>query len=138
MVTVATFVLEVVGRTILSVDPQLYAWTDRIVHPTAVLMAQEPVEPVLERLDPPRRAAVIMALLALVLTGLLLVAFIMLGAKWVRRLARHKPGAGGPSALDVAMENQRLRESLQSVLPEVRTDDTVHFGRSSKETKTDL
>jgi hypothetical protein len=104
---------------------------------TAVLMAQEPIEPVLERLDPPRRAAVIMALLALVLTGLLLVAFIMLGAKWVRRLARHKPGAGKSGARAAAAESQRLRESLQSVLPEVKTDDTVHFGRSSKDTRAD-
>jgi predicted PurR-regulated permease PerM len=103
-----------------------------------VTLAQQPAEPVLERLDPPRRAAVIMALLALVLIGLLLVTFIMLGAHWVRRLARHKPGAGGHHAKDSAAENQRLRESLKSMLPEVKTNDTVHFGRSSKETKMDM
>jgi hypothetical protein len=135
MVIVASYLLEYIGRTILSVHQHWYEWTHTLVRPTAFLPAQQPV---LERLDPPRRAAVIMALLALVLTGLLLVAFIMLGAKWVRRLARHRPGTGGSSPRDTAMENQRLRQSLQSVLPEARTDDTVHFGRSSKETKTDL
>jgi hypothetical protein len=45
----------------------------------------------LERLDPPTRARVLMALLALILLGVTLVACAMIGGRWVRRLARHKP-----------------------------------------------
>jgi hypothetical protein len=102
-----------------------------------IAMQQQPNEPVLEQLDPPRRLAVIVALLALVLVGMLLVLFVMLGASWVRRLARHRPGASKESMRTAAVENERLRESLKSVLPEVKTNDTVHFGRSSKETRVD-
>ena len=103
------------------------------------LLAQQTAEPVLERLDPPRRAAVVMALLGLVLTGLLLVAIAMLGANWVRRLARYKPGMQR-STLDAesAAANLRLRESLQSILPDVKSSDTIHMDSSSKETKVDL
>ncbi len=103
-----------------------------------LLHAKQPADPVLEQLDPPRRAAVIMALLALVLTGLLLVTCVMLGAHWVRRLARHKPGALGTNGADAPAQNQRSRASLQSVLPEAKTDDTVQLGRSPKDTEVDL
>jgi hypothetical protein len=102
-----------------------------------LLIAQQSAEPVLERLDPPRRAAVVMALLALVLTGLLLVTFAMLGGHWVRRLARHKPGAlRANSAAEAARQNRQLRESLRSVLPQTPTEDTIHI-ESTKETKVD-
>ena len=72
---VETFLVHVVGRTILSIAPALLE-TDRLVRPTFFLLAKQPVDPVLEQLDPPRRAAVIMALLALVLTGLVTVGWI--------------------------------------------------------------
>src|SRR6185437_10320837 len=55
--------------------------------------AQQSSEPVLEQLTPPRRAAVIMAFLGLTLIGLFLILFTMVGAHWVRRLARHRPGS---------------------------------------------
>jgi hypothetical protein len=102
-----------------------------------VLLADQRTEPVLERLDPPRRVAVIMALLALVLTGLVLVTCAMIGARWVRRMARHRPGGQRTAATAMAAENQRLRDALESVLPETKTDDTMHVGRSPGETKLD-
>jgi hypothetical protein len=108
-----------------------------IVVATSVLAATEPTGPVLERLDPPRRAAVIMALLALILTGLLLVTCAMIGARWVRRMARYKPGNPRSKAVETATQNQRLRNALRSVLPELKTDDTVDLGRSTRETKAD-
>ena len=43
--------------------------------PGVLLAAEDAAEPVLERLDPPRRAAVVMALLALTLIGLFLIVF---------------------------------------------------------------
>jgi predicted PurR-regulated permease PerM len=109
-----------------------------IVAVESSLLLAEQKDPVLEQLDPPRRAAVIMALLALVLTGLFLVMTVMLGAHWVRRLARHKPRALSKDTADAAAANQRLRESLKSVLPEAKTDDTLHLGKSPKDTKVDF
>ena len=102
------------------------------------LLAKQSADPVLEQLDPPRRTAVIMSLLALVLTGLVLVACAMIGAHWVRRMARHRPGARRTKVGSEAAQNQRLRDALASVLPEARTDDTIQHGRSPNETKVDL
>jgi hypothetical protein len=102
------------------------------------LLAKQSADPVLEQLDPPRRTAVIMALLALVLTGLVLVACAMIGAHWVRRMARHRPGARRAKVGSGAAQNQHLRDALASVLPEARTDDTIQHGRSPNETKLDL
>jgi hypothetical protein len=91
--------------------------------------------PVLERLDPPRRAVVVMALLGLVLTGLVLVVCVMLGGHWVRRLARHQtsgssPGTGSTSAA----ENRRLRESLRRVLPQASSGETLHINSNTRDT----
>jgi hypothetical protein len=91
---------------------------------------------VLNRLDPPRRAAVVMALLGLTLVGLFLVAFAMVGGHWVRRLARHRPGQrtfGKP----VTAEAASLREALEGILPEVKSSDTVLLDSSSKDTRAD-
>lgn len=109
-----------------------------ILYPTSVslmLGAQKAVEPVLERLDPPQRAAVVMALLALTLIGLFLITFAMVGGHWVRRLARHRPGSGGKRRREWAGENGRLRETLQPIVPEAKSDDTIQLGTSSKDTK---
>ena len=52
----------------------------------------------------------------------------MLGGHWVRRLARHKPGERRSStARTPSHKNRRLRESLQSILPEAKTDDTIQI-----------
>lgn len=100
-----------------------------------LILAQKEVDPVLQRIDPPRRAAVIMALLALTLIGLFLIIFIMVGGHWVRRLARHRPGRRGKRGREISAEDAQLRASLESILPEAKTDDTVQFGRSSPDTK---
>jgi hypothetical protein len=102
--------------------------------PGVLLAAEEAAEPVLERLDPPRRAAVVMALLALTLIGLFLVIFIMIGGHWVRRLARHRPARGRKLGAE-APDDSQLRQSLESVLPETKTDDTVQLGRAPNDTK---
>ena len=57
-----------------------------------LLLAQDAAKPVLERIDPPRRAALIMALLGLTLVGLFLIVLAMVGGHWARRLARQRPG----------------------------------------------
>ena len=100
----------------------------------AVLFAAaRSAEPVLEQLDGPRRAAVIMALLALTLVGLFLIVFVMVGGHWVRRLARHRPGQQRRGQGAVA--EGRLREALQHILPDMKSSDTVLLDSSSKETK---
>jgi hypothetical protein len=102
------------------------------------LLAADPAAPVIERLDPPRRAAVVMALLGLVLTGLLLVACAMLGANWVRRMARHHPESRDFAGDNQAhARNRRLRDSLHSILSNTRSDETIHGDSTSGETKVD-
>ena len=130
-------VARLVGQTILS-SARCSGLTEDFFRLTELLLAQQAAEPVLERLDPPRRAVVIMALLGLVLVGLFLVTGIMLGGHWVRRLARHRPGMRDRSKGDpAASANQRLRESLRPLLPEIDPADTIHLDAPSKETKID-
>jgi hypothetical protein len=104
----------------------------------AALLAQERAQPLLERLDPPQRTIVIMAVLGLVLTGLMLVAGTMIGAHWVRRMARQKPRSNQSSSDSwSSFVDRRLRESLEDVLPKVEPGTTVLIDPSSKETKVD-
>jgi hypothetical protein len=106
--------------------------------PAQSALAAETTAPVLERLDPPRRAAVVMALLGLVLTGLVLVTCVMLGAHWVRRLAQHKPtGSSSTNVARSTAETARLRTSLATIVPDIQLGDTVQINRSTKETKVD-
>jgi hypothetical protein len=111
--------------------------TDAYVYSFNGLLAQQSTDPVLEQLDPPRRALVLMALLGLVLLGLVLVACAMIGAHWVRRMARHKPGAMKGQAVESAAQNQRMRHALASVLPEPKSDDTIQLGRLPRDTRVD-
>ena len=98
-----------------------------------LLAARQAGDAVFERLDPPRRAAVIMALLGLTLVGLFLITFVMVGGHWVRRLARHRPGRRQIGAK--APAESRLREALQNILPEMKSSDTMMLDSSSKDTK---
>ena len=50
----------------------------------------------LEKLPPPTRAAVLMALLGIALVGLLLVVVILLGGHWVRRQGNFRRGPSVP------------------------------------------
>jgi hypothetical protein len=95
--------------------------------------AKEAVDPVFERLDPPRRAAVIMALLALTLIGLFLITFIMVGGHWVRRMARHRPRNGGTTVS--TRDESATGDVPQIVLPDEKSSDTMLLDRASKETK---
>jgi len=103
--------------------------------PATLLAAEKAVEPVLERLDPPRRAAVVMALLALTLIGLFAIVFVMVGGHWVRKLARQRPGKARKTGVQQAAEDRQLRQSLETFLPEAKTDDTIHLGKSPKDTQ---
>ena len=103
--------------------------------PATLLAAEKAVEPVLEQLDPPRRAVVMLVLLILTLIGLFLIVFVMMGGHWVRRLAQHRPGKARKTGVQRAAEDRRLRQSLDTFLPEAKTDDTIHLGKSPKDTQ---
>lgn len=98
---------------------------------TTLFAAEQSAEPLIERLDPPHRAAVLMAILALVITGIALVACIMIGGRWVRRLARHDLGR---TKHTTHIENQRLRDALRPILPEGQPGETTIAKRESDET----
>lgn len=106
----------------------------------AALDSAEAAEPLIERLDPPRRAAVLMAILGLVLLGLLVVTCVMIGGRWMRRVARQRHG---PTQNTVHVENRRLRESLAPIFPGDAPDaarsagETAIVRRRSDETVTD-
>ncbi|MGD9633388.1 MAG: hypothetical protein AB7G28_24475 [Pirellulales bacterium] len=100
----------------------------------AASSATESAEPLIERLDPPRRAAVLMAILGLVLLGLALVACVMIGGRWMRRVARHQLG---PTQNTSHIENRRLREALEPILPQGEAGETAVARRRSDDTVAD-
>ena len=59
-----------------------------------VAAADAATRPLIFRLDPELRAMVVMALLAIILVGGLLIAFAVLGGRRARRLARDRAQAG--------------------------------------------
>ena len=103
--------------------------------PVALLAAEQAAEPLLERLDPERRVAVVMALLGIAILGIFLVTVILLGGSWVRRLARHSRGRTKDTT-NVA--NKRLPHALEPIMPEGgKTDETTIVKRGTDETVTD-
>jgi len=101
----------------------------------AIQHTQQSSESVLERLDPPRRMAVLMALLGVLLVGLMLVMIVMVGAKWVRRLARHEAGQRATMTSGQQDSSGRPRDALRDVLPETNVGETIRLNISSGETK---
>ena len=101
-------------------------------------LAQVTDKAVLDRVDPPTRAAIIMAVLGLVITGMALIAAAMIGAHWVRRLARQRPRNSAASGDALAkLQNEHLRASLKDVLPTADTANTVQIDPSESDTKVD-
>ncbi|MCC7473820.1 MAG: hypothetical protein IT425_00370 [Pirellulales bacterium] len=105
--------------------------------PTILMVVEKDEQAGLEKLKPAQRVAVIMALLGLTLIGLFLVVSIMLGGHWVRKLARHRLGSSLSKAGTRKANDLELRHSLESVLPEVKTEDTIQLARNPGETQVD-
>ncbi|HEY2883353.1 MAG TPA: hypothetical protein VGJ15_12985 [Pirellulales bacterium] len=63
----------------------------------ALLLAVEESDAVLRKLDPQRRAGVILALAGLVVLGVGMITLVWLGAQHVRRVARQRPIARPPN-----------------------------------------
>jgi hypothetical protein len=102
----------------------------------ALVQAEQPNKAPIERLDPPTRAAVIMTIFGLVLVGLTLVVGIMIGAHWVRRMARQRPRGLHPTT-SAKPVGQRPLPSPADSLPDARTDATLKIDAGTKETKLD-
>jgi hypothetical protein len=64
------------------------------------LLADVAPEPLINRLDPQRRAAVLAALIGLVLLGLLMVVSVWLAGRYVRRRSRITPPVRSPLMSD--------------------------------------
>ena len=104
----------------------------------ALLLAAQPAEPVLERLEAPKRMFVIMAIIFIAITGLLLVTCTMLGARWVRGIARQKPRTPRvDTGAQPTTESNNLRAVLDGILPQADPGETIHLDREPGETKVD-
>jgi hypothetical protein len=103
-----------------------------------LLLAAQPAEPVLERLDAPKRAFVIMAIIFIAVIGLLLVMCTMLGARWVRGIARQRPR---PTRHESGTRSSRAMNDLDahtdSTSPRAGPDETIHIDRQMDDTKVD-
>ena len=67
------------------------------------LAAGEAGKPLIERLDPRSRIAVLSALLGILLVGILMLVMIVMGGRYVRRFMRRPPRSVPP--IDAAGEN---------------------------------
>jgi hypothetical protein len=85
----------------------MVGWIERVGTSAAGLAgwadADEAPRSVLDRLDPPRRAAVLMALAAVALAGAALVALVVLMGWFVRRRARQRHGPSPEAAAPVPL-----------------------------------
>ena len=97
------------------------------------VLADSPVPMGLERLDPETRTVVIMALLGLVLLGVTLVACVMIGGRWVRRLARQSPHSVTPRTRVARAANSKAATG-NAPGP---TGDTLTGEQRTDETRTD-
>jgi len=81
-----------------------------------------------KEIPPTTRAIVLMALLGIVLLGMLLVVFILLGGHWVRRQGSHRRGPVVPPDLmlkkDPALDGPERIDSGQSASETAITDNT--------------
>jgi hypothetical protein len=101
------------------------------IHACAFLA--EGTVPLLQRLDPVTRTKVLMALLGLVLLGITMVACVMIGGRWVRRLAKHSPRNA------TIQEKAKWEKKPGASTPTVAgtTSDTIFGEQQTDETITD-
>ena len=90
-----------VSRLAASLGP-LGDWTQGVFAATgdALVATSEKAEPLIMRLDPERRAKVLMALLAVILVGCALIYLTILGGRRLRRIAKQLPTVRPPSGDD--------------------------------------
>ena len=86
------------------------------------LLGQTPASQAGEQIDPARNAILLIVLLGLVLLGITLIACIMIGGSWVRRLARSKISQ---SHSTLASDKEKWRHDLAAQLPDTKLEETI-------------
>ena len=86
------------------------------------LLGQAPTSRAIERTDPVRNAILLIVLLGLVLLGITLIACVMIGGRWVRRLARPHIS---PSNSRHASGKEKWRQDLANQLPDAKLEETI-------------
>ena len=105
---------------------------------SSVLIAQSAEGPLIQRLDPQRNVALVMALFAIVLIGITLVACIMIGGHWVRKLARSQPKRKSSPMTNSEAWRAALSDSLATEkLSEGKSSETVFSDGASDDTRVD-
>lgn len=75
-----------------------------------------------EELPPTTKAVALMALLGILLVGLLLVVFILLGGHWVRRIGSHRRGPSVPP--DLVLRREQPGQEPRPVDSDLPPDET--------------
>ena len=90
-----------------------------------------------DKLPEPTRTMVLMALLGIVLAGMLIVVFVLLGGSWVRRLGSHRRGPSIPPDrepldrhADPLAGGPRLSSGRRAPLPDDTVDEVTDFGET--------
>ncbi|QDU90778.1 hypothetical protein Pla175_41910 [Pirellulimonas nuda] len=79
------------------------------MHTTLLTTLAQAARPAIDATPPPSRAAMLMAILGLVLLGIGMIVCVMLGARWVRKIAREQPRP--------PLERRRQTERPPEVVP---------------------
>ena len=98
------------------------------------LLGQAPTSRAIEQLDPVRNAILLIVLLGLVLLGITLIACVMIGGRWVRRLARPHIS---PSNSRHASGKEKWRQDLANQLPDAKLEETIVTNRTTDDTRAD-
>lgn len=76
-----------------------------------------------EKLPPPTRAALFMALVGIALIGMFFIVAILLGGHWVRRQGSHRRGPSvPPDRLPIDLTREKTREEEDDNAPPARSD----------------
>ena len=103
----------------------------------SILLAQTAKEPLIKQLDPERNVALMMALLGLVLIGITLVACIMVGGHWVRRLARSQPSQKTMTKKNGEAWRGTVAKMLSAEMLEGKANETMAVDQATDDTRTD-
>jgi len=78
-------------------------------------------------LPPPTKAAAMMSLLGILLLGMLLIVFVLVGGHWVRRLGSHRRGPAVPPdlVLNSSPENPAPTDRPKRANTNLNTGDTM-------------
>ena len=101
---------------------------------TRWLLEETPTSRDIQRIDPVRNVILLIVLLGLVLLGITLIACVMIGARWVRRLARsHISQSNSPHTSG----KEKWRQVLANQLPDAKPEETIVTNSTTDDTIVD-